>query len=126
MEKNNQNQSLIGEVTGEQIAKWKEAPGVKQVHAIEIDGHVCYVKHPDRNTVSYALRYVSFKMKTEQEDGAEIEINMGDSYKKGEAVLLNCWLGGSEEIKNDTDLWVGACIAAGNLITYKNGELKNL
>lgn len=124
--KNTQEENkLIGEVSQEQIEKWKADPRIKKVHGIITEGHICYVKHPDRNVISYALRHATFKMSMEQNYGKEMEMNMGDLYKKGEAVLNNCWIGGSEEIRNDSDLWVGACISAGELVQYKNAELKN-
>lgn len=119
---------LIGEATPEQIAKWKADKKNGQIRSIEIDGHVCYVKEPSRDIVSYALRSVGFKVSSSEFSNNEnvIEMNMGDLYKKGEAVLNNCWLGGSEEIRNQTALWTGACITAGNLIEAKAGELKNV
>ncbi len=116
---------LIGEVSQEQIDKWKADPKVEKVHSISVEGHICYVRKVDRATASYALSHTSFKMSTDDNTSNGIEMNMGDMYKKGEAVLTNCWLGGSEEIKTNTDLWISACITAGNLVEVKTTELKN-
>lgn len=116
-----ENQLIIGEATAEQIEKWKVKYGA--VHGIEVDGHICYVRKIDRNTASYALSQMSFKVN--KSDNNDVEINLGKQFKTGEAVLNNCWLGGSEEIRNDTSLWMNACIIAGQLIEIKEGSLKN-
>ncbi len=117
---------LIGEVDQVQIDTWKAKPDVKGIHGIEIGGHIGYLKTPDRNVISYALRHVSFKMAMDGGSNSEsLEMNMGDVYKKGEAVLTNFWLGGSDEIRTITWLYIGACIGAGNLIEYEAGSLKN-
>lgn len=123
-----EEKKLIGEVSQEQIDKWKADPKVQRVHGIVVDGHICYVKKPDRGTVSYALSQMSFKMNKGDKslgENASVEMSMGKMYKQGEAVLQNCWLGGSEEIRKDNGLWVGACMTAGELIEIKEGELKN-
>lgn len=116
---------LIGEVTAEQIEKWKAKFG--KVHGIIVDGHIAYVRKPDRATVSYALSHMSFKMSTEKGEGMgnSMEVNMGNMLKQGEAVMNNCWLGGSDEIKAETSLWTAACMKAGELIETKEAELKN-
>lgn len=123
-----QEVKLIGEVSQEQIDKWKADPKIQRVHGIVVDGHIGYVKKPDRNTVSYALSQMSFKVDKGDKslgENATVEMSMGKMYKQGEAVLTNCWLGGSEEMRKDTSLYVGACMIAGELIEIKEGELKN-
>lgn len=117
------NEKLIGEVTPDQITEWKEKYG--KVHGVVVDGHIAYVRKIDRNTTSYALSQMSFKMSKNDNDTNDIEMNMGKLAKTGEAVLTNCWIGGSEEIKKDESLWVNACIKAGELIEFKETELKN-
>ena len=116
---------LIGEVTAEQIEKWKAKYG--KVHGVVVDGHIAYVRKPDRATVSYALSQLSFRMSTDKgaDDGQSLEMNMGKLLKQGEAVMTNCWLGGSEEIKAEAELWTAACMKAGELIEMKEAELKN-
>lgn len=115
---------LTGEVEQEQIDSWKKKYG--KVQGIVVDGHICYIRKIDRNTMSYALSQLSFKMSRsgDLQDG-EIEMNMGRLYKTGEAILTNCWIGGSEEIKQDNDLWANACMAAGELVQLKETSLKN-
>ena len=116
---------LIGEVSTEQIEKWKSKYG--KVHGVIVDGHIGYVRKVDRATVSYALSQMSFKMATEkgEDDAKTIEMNMGKLFKQGEAVLNNCWLGGSDEIKSNMSLWTAACMKAGELIEIKEADLKN-
>lgn len=119
MEKENK---LIGEVSQEQIDAWKSK--YKEVSQIVTDGHVAYLKKPDRSVISYALSQMRFAMSPE--DGENIEMDMGRMYKMGEAVMANCWIGGSEEVRTNDQLWVSACLAAGQLVEFKEGELKKL
>ncbi|MDD3079092.1 MAG: hypothetical protein PHH37_08310 [Paludibacter sp.] len=114
---------LTGEVTPEQIAAWKAKYG--KVHGVIVDGHIAYVRKIDRATTSYALSQMSIKMLKGEGDTNDMEMSMGKLFKTGEAVMTNCWLGGSEEIKNDPSLWMNACIKAGELIEFKESELKN-
>ncbi|WP_165027096.1 hypothetical protein [Dysgonomonas sp. ZJ279] len=118
-------EKLIGEVDQAQIDKWKADPKNKGVHGIVVGGHIGYVRTPDLNVISYALRHTSFKMSMDGGSTDGVEMNMGDMYKKGEAVLVNCWIGGSEDIRSNNKLYVGACMSAGNLIEYETAELKN-
>lgn len=118
---------LIGQVDQAQIDAWKAKPDVKGVHAIEVGGHICYLKTPDRNVISYATMHMSFKMSPGESAGLDgVEMSMGRLYKTGEAVLTNCWLGGSEEIKSNDTFWFNACVKAGELIDFKETTLKNL
>jgi hypothetical protein len=96
-----------GEVTPEQIAEWKKKHG--KVFAVIVDGHICYLKKPDRNTLSYAST-----------------IGMKDPIKFNEIMLENCWLGGSELIKTDDDLFLAASGKLVELINVKDAELVNL
>lgn len=113
---------LKGTATPEQIAAWKQKYG--EVNQISIDHHVCYLKRPDRATLSYALSQMKFGMGGD--DGTSVEMDMGRMYKTGEAVMTNCWIGGSEEIKSDDSLWMNACTKASELIEFKEASLKKL
>lgn len=116
---------LIGEVSQEQIDKWKADPKIQGVSGIIVGGHIAYVRKPDHNVVSYALSQMSFSMSPTGSEQGKIEMNMGKMLKQGEAVITNCWLGGSEEIRTNTKLWAGACLKAGELVEYEEGEIKN-
>lgn len=116
---------LIGQVSDEKIAEWKKK--YNAVNGIVVGGHICYLRKLDRNTTSYALSQLSFSMKqqaAESDEKGEIDLNMGRLYKTGEVVLNNCWLGGSEAIKEDMSLWAGACVKAGELVEIKEAEIK--
>lgn len=122
-----EEKKLIGEVSQEQIDKWKADPKVLGVVGIIVGGHIGYVKKPDRNIVSYALSQMSFSMTASDNslENGKIEMSLGKMYKQGEAVMANCWLGGSEDIKDNNKLWTGACMKAGELIEYEEAQIKN-
>lgn len=98
---------LKGQVEQAQIDKWKKEH--KNIFAVSIDGHIAYLKKPDRKTLSYAS---SFGMK--------------EPLKFNEVILENCFLGGSEEIKTDDDLFLGVAGKLAELIEVKEAELVKL
>lgn len=100
-------EKLIGEVSKEQIQEWKKKYG--KVFGIIVDGHIGYLKKPDRKILGYA----SVSGKT-------------DPIKFNEAVLANCFLGGSESIKTDDDLFIAASAKLVDIIQIKEAELVNL
>ena len=112
---------LTGEVDPEQIDAWKKKH--TGVLAITIKGHICYLKDFDRRTIGYALSQID--LKTGQKDGSS-SLNMGQIFKLGEVAMQNCWLGGSEEVRKDDKLYIGACMAAGELLNFEEAELKKL
>ncbi len=100
-------EKLIGEATREQIKEWKSK--YSQLFAIIVDGHICYLRKPDRKILGYA----STAGKT-------------DPLKFNEAILNNCFVGGSEAIKTDDDLFIAAGARLGDIIQVKEAELVNL
>ena len=98
---------LKGQATPEQIAQWKVEN--KNVFAITVDGHIAYLKSPDRKTLSYATVAGS-----------------KDAIKFNEVLLKGCWLGGSEEIKTDDDLFYAAGSQLAEIIQIKEAELEKL
>ena len=68
-------QTLIGEVTADQINAWKEQHG--EVFAIKVNGHVCYLRKPTRRELSFATT-----------------AGKNDPLKFNETLLRGCWLGG--------------------------------
>jgi hypothetical protein len=98
---------LKGQATPEQIAEWKAKN--KDVFAITVDGHVAYLKSPDRKTMSYA-----------SVGGAK------DPIKFNEILLKGCWLGGSAEIQTDDDLFFAAGGKLAEIIQVKEAELVKL
>jgi hypothetical protein len=96
-----------GEVNQEQIDAWKKQHG--EVKALIIDGHIGYLKKPDRKTLGYAST-----------------VGSKDPIKFNEIILNNCWLGGSEDIKTDDSLFLSAGQVLADLIQVKEAELVNL
>lgn len=99
--------TLIGQVTDEQIKEWKETHG--DVFSIKTEGHICYLKKPTRKAISYA----SVAGKT-------------DPLKFNETLLRECWLGGSEVIRKDDDLFMAASGVLDQLLDVKEAELEKL
>lgn len=100
-------ETLIGQATAEQIKEWKEAHG--NIFTIKTDGHICYLRKPSRKAISYA----SVAGKT-------------DPLKFNETLLRECWLGGSEEIRKNDDLFMAASGVLDQLIEIKAAELEKL
>ena len=98
---------LIGQATADQIAEWKSKNN--EVFAITVDGHIAYLKQPDRKTIAYAS-----------------SVGAKDPIKFNEILLNNCWLGGSESIKTDDSLFLGASGKLAELIEVKEAELVKL
>jgi hypothetical protein len=98
---------LIGQASPEQIERWKKAH--KSVFAIKVDGHVCYVKNPDRKTLSFASN-----------------VGTKDPLKFNEIILENTFLGGSEAIKTDDELFLSASGKLAEIIELKEAEIEKL
>ena len=45
-------EKLIGKASHEQIESWKKQYG--KVFGIKVEDHICYLRTPDRKTLSYA------------------------------------------------------------------------
>ena len=95
---------LIGLATPEQIAEWKKTHG--DVYAILAGEHICYVKKPNRATLSY----VSTESAT-------------DPLGAMETLLDNCWIDGSEAIKTDDALFLAAAGQLNGLIEVAQAKL---
>lgn len=91
------------EATPEQIEKWKLAVG--DVFAIKVDGKICYLKRPDRKTLSFASQVGN------------------DPLKFNEVILKNCWLGGDEEMMSDDSLFLAVCTQIDQVTEFKKAEL---
>jgi len=109
---------LIGQVNQEQINAWKAK--YSEVNAIEVDGHICYLKPLDRKTIGYALSQLDITI------GDETKMNLGQMVRIGEVAMQNCWIGGSEDLKKRDDLFVAAAMKAGELLNLKEATLKKL
>ena len=100
-------EKLIGQAEQDQIEEWKKKHG--KLYAIIVDGHICYLRPPDRKILGFA----SMAGKT-------------DPMKFNEALLNNCFVGGSEAIKTDDELFFAAGSRLADLIQVKEAQLVNL
>jgi hypothetical protein len=100
---NTEEKVSVNIATPEQIAAWKAAHG--EFFAIIIEDKICYLKKPDRKTLSFASTQGS------------------DPMKFNEVILKNCWLGGDDEIKTDDSLFLAASSRLGEVIEFKKAEL---
>ncbi|MBS1745755.1 MAG: hypothetical protein JST21_06270 [Bacteroidetes bacterium] len=97
----------MAEITQQQIDDWKKKHG--EIFQIEVDGHVAFLKTPDRKTLSYAG-----------------SVGTKDPIKFNEILLNNCWLGGDEEIKTDDSLFLGAGQVISEIIKVKEATIKKI
>ena len=101
-----QETALIGEVSKEQINVWKKQ--YSDIFAVKADGKVCYLRKPDRKIMAY------------------VSTLSNNPIKANEAILNNCWLGGSEDFKTDDELFYGLSAKLNQLVTIKAAELEKL
>ena len=98
---------LIGQVTPEQIEAWKKQH--RDVFQVVVEGHVAYLRKPDRKVLSYA---------------SSIKGSSPIDYM--EALIDGCWLGGSELIREDDDYFLPLMQKAEELVNIKTAELVKL
>ncbi|MCD8041442.1 MAG: hypothetical protein LUH10_00100 [Tannerellaceae bacterium] len=98
---------LTGQAADSQIQEWKEQYG--DVFCIKTEGHVCYLRKPNRRAISYAT--VAGKT---------------DPLKFNETLMRECWLGGSEEVRTNDDMFMAACGVLDKIIELKQAELEKL
>lgn len=102
-----EKEKLTGEVSPEQIEEWKTK--YKQVYAVKVGGHIGYLRKPTRQEVAYSA-----------------SVSQSNPMKSNEVLLASCWLGGSEAIKTEDELFFGASAKLAELINIKDAELVNL
>lgn len=95
------------QASDEQIAAWKKEHG--DVFVYTADGKRCYLKKPDRNTLSVAAA-----------------MGMANPLRYNEILLENCWLGGDEQIRTADGYFLGISQKLSELVEIKEGELKKL
>ena len=97
---------LKGMATDEQISEWKNKHG--DVFKVEVGDSVCFLKKPDRKTMSYVA-------------------TLGNNpIRANEAMLQNCWLGGDETIKTDDEKFFGVSAKLSEIIQVKEAEITKL
>ena len=100
MEKTNQ-------ITQKQIDAWKAQ--FENVFKITVEDKVCYLKSPDRKTLSYASA-----------------VGTKDPMKFNEILLKNCWLAGDEEIKTKDSYFTSVSAQLAEIIEIKEAKLEKL
>ena len=73
------------------------------------DTHIGYFKRPDFATIK-----------------AITKVAKTDEVEAGKVMFNNCWLGGSEELKEDAVLFMAVQVQLGKLVNGCMGSLKNL
>jgi len=96
---------LKGVATQEQIELWKKKHG--DVFKVNVGDSVCYLRKPDRKIMKYYLA-------------------TSDPISAKEVLLVNCWLGGDEDIKTEDELFLGATTVLAEIIEIKEAEIKKL
>lgn len=97
---------LKGTATAEQISEWKNKHG--NVFKAVVGDSVCYLKKPDRKTMSYVA-------------------TLGNNPIRANEVLLeNCWLGGDESIKTDDENFYGVSAKLNEIVAIKDAEITKL
>ena len=99
--------NLIGQATPEQIEAWKKKHG--KVFGIVVDGHIAYLRKPTRPELSYAAT-----------------VSQNNMLKSNEVLMKAMWLGGSEAIQTEDELFFGASAKLADIIQVKEAELVNL
>ncbi|WP_233527331.1 MULTISPECIES: hypothetical protein [unclassified Bacteroides] len=91
----------------QKISEWKAKHG--DVFQVEVDGHVAYLKRPDRKVL-----------------GAAAVTGKSDPMKYNEVILNNCWLEGDEEIRTNDAMFLGVSAQLAEIIEIKEATLKKL
>ena len=107
MSKTEQFPGLEGKASPEQIEQWKKKHG--QVFGILAGDHICYIRKPTRQEISYAQT-----------------VGQTNPMKSNEILLNACFLGGSEKFKTEDSFFFGASVKLSELITIEETEMINL
>lgn len=105
-------QMLPGGVTEAQVQAWKREFGRVRAYSVQKSDSqkaTCYLRTPDRKVM-----------------GAALQAQKSDPIKAKEIILLNCWLGGDNEIKTNDELFISIATQLDDLIEIKEVEIKEL
>jgi hypothetical protein len=91
----------------EKITELKKKHNIDEVHVLEIEDKVGYLKKPTKETVSK-----SFSLIADQ-----------DLISAGEIILMDCWLEGDQELIKSEEYYLSSCIQTINLVKIKQGSL---
>lgn len=106
-----QAQTFDGGITPEQLESWKNKH--RKVYRVDIvddkDTHIGYFRRPDFATIK-----------------ALTKVSKTDEVEAGKIMFNNCWLGGSEELREDAVLFMAVQVQLGKLVNSCMGSIKNL
>lgn len=104
---------VFGLAQDEQIAKWKTKypMGISQLEGTDENGdvHVVYVRKPNLDDIGASAKYV--------ED---------DPVRAGEIMFNQCFIGGSDAVKDDPEMKMGVIQKIGTLFKIKEFSIKKL
>lgn len=106
---NNIRVEPVGKATDEQIAEWKRKHK-SGIYSVETEGHIGYFKNPGRNEVNCAMS------KSDKERALAVF----------EELASITFIGGSEEILSDDQLFIGVCHEIKSKLEGKKAKLVNL
>jgi hypothetical protein len=106
-EKEETPEILSGVASEEQIAMYKQLH--RDVFEVKTGNKVCYLKRPDRKTLS-----------------AADAIGSTDPMRYNEVILENCWLSGDNEIKTNDNYFLEVVPVLAELVDFGRAEIKKL
>lgn len=98
---------MNAQISQDQINLWKSK--YKSIYKVTVEDKVAYLKVPDRTILA-----------------AAIAASTNNPMKCNEVILLNCWLGGDEEIKTVDSYFLAVSAKISELIEVKQAELEKL
>jgi len=105
--KKTEEEVLSGQVSDEQIAMWRKQ--YRDVFEVIAGDKVCYLKRPDRDTLSAAS-----------------VIGETDPMKYNEIVLANCWLDGDPEIQTNDAYFLEVAPVLADVVDHGRAAIKKL
>lgn len=106
------NKEIVDSATAFKASLDPDAP--KNSYTIVVGDKKAYLKHPDRGVYERVIPLMT----------PIPGMAPPDTLKAGNIILLSCWISGDEELKNDDDYNIPACMAACGLITLKEVSIK--
>ena len=103
------NQVLKGQATDSQVAEWK-ARYKYGVYALHAEGHIGYFKNPDRNEINFAM--------SKADNDKVLNVYEG--------LASVTFIGGSRELLEDDQLFIGICQELKVKLEGKRAKLVNL
>lgn len=104
-----QSPPLVGQASEAQVADWK-AKHKCGVYGLEVDGHIAYFKNPGRHELNCAMS------KSDKERTLDVF----------EELANLTFLGGSEEVLHDDQMFIGICHELRVKLDGKKAKLVNL